>query len=100
MQVVRQDEPMLITAVTELSRGAISEATHAFLKSLEGHLPVSAKEKRVLFSTNDAVTVYNQQQIHKLPGRMYTYTSRDEGLKEDLAKLPVQKVNTFILSFI
>ena len=93
MQVVRQDEPMLITAITELSRGSISETTDAFIKSLEGRLPMPPKDKRVLFSTNDAAIIYNRQELVHLPGRLYSYTSTDEGPKEELARMLVQKVN-------
>lgn len=83
---------MLIRAINELARGNVSVDTVAFLKSLEGHLPLPAKEKRVLFSTNDAVDIYNTQQLLNIAGKLFTYSSKDEGLKGNLAKLQVPQV--------
>ena len=92
LQVVRQDEPMLITAINELARGFMSSTSEAFIRSLSGELAVPPKDKRVLFATNDSVDIYNMEKVSEMDGRLYTYTSKDAGLKSDLSRLHVPKV--------
>jgi len=99
-KVVRQDEPLLICAINELARGIVSENTIGFLQSLNGHLPDNPSKKRVLFSTNDAVDIHNSRQLHSLPGKLYSFLSKDEGLKVDLGKLQVPKVYIQTLHYV
>ena len=91
-QVQRQEEPLLITAVTELARGNLTPETEAFVKSLEGHVPVPQCQKRVLFATNDDVDMYNLQQIHDHRGKLHSYTASDTGSTHQVEALGVPKV--------
>lgn len=90
--VVRQDEPLLIQAINELSYGTPTPTTIAFLKSLEGRINVPAKDKRVLFSMNDYARLYNREEVMQLNGREYIYKSDDEGSSEHLRKMQVEGV--------
>lgn len=98
LQVVRQDEPLLITTINQLSRGFLSNTSLTFIRSLDGYLSVPAKEKRVLFSTNDAVDIHNTLSLQNSQGRRYVYESKDDGSKALLKKMAAKEVaNTLSL---
>ena len=75
----RQDDPLLITAVNEVSRGERGPETLAFIKSLDGYLDIPPHLKRVLFSTNLRSDVYNIQQLVPSKGKIVSYKGKDKG---------------------
>ena len=88
----RQDEQLLIQAINELAHGRALPDTVGFLKSLNGHLPIASSEKRVLFALNDYVTIYNKMQINEMNGKVFMYQSKDEGTKDALDGIKIEKV--------
>jgi hypothetical protein len=94
LQVIRQDEALLITAVNELAVGKLSTQSTAFLQSLSRPLHAPPAKKHVLFADNAQSDDYNHIQLNLMEGEATTFLATDEGTEEDLAKVPVKKVLT------
>ena len=92
---MRQDEPQLIQAITELADGKVSEETVAFLHSLDRPLSVANSEKKVLFPHNVTATIHNMKQLALLAGEEHHYVAEDKGNEQALAKIKVTKVCNF-----
>ena len=93
-QVVRQDEPLLITAINEMSLGKPSNSTKAFLRSLERPLSCQPKDKVALFPTNYMACLYNEETLFNFPGEEHEYVAVDSGEEKYLSKLAVDKVRS------
>ena len=95
LQVKRQDERMLVTAVDELAYGKLSQETVSFLQSLDRPLKVSPSTKKVLFNKNTDVDTYNKQQLALLDSPSKTYLAVDYGDSAKVAKTGVVGVGTW-----
>ena len=78
--------------------GELTEESEAIIKSLSvGRLNVPPLHKKVLFSTNDRVDIYNIQQTASLKTEGRLYTSSDHG---NTSRISVPKVhNTYNLVY-
>ena len=99
VQVKRQDERELITAVNELSTGAVSPLTVAFLKSLDRPLHVPRSQVLHLASLNDEVSIYNNEMLNQAPGKKVTFVADDTGKTHLLKKLQAPKVSSIICDY-
>ena len=95
LQVKRQDERMLVTAVNELAYGKLSQETVSFLQSLDRPLNVSPSTKKVLFNKNTDIDTYNKQQLALLDSPSKTYLAVDKGDRVKVAKTGVVGVGTW-----
>ena len=87
-QVLRQDEPDLITAINKLSIGQSSECTVKFLRSLKRPIPYTDNIV-FIYGMNFDVDFYNYDQLQKLAGM---YKSIDKGDKKVCKLIPAPKV--------
>ncbi|MES9883831.1 MAG: AAA family ATPase [Sedimenticola sp.] len=89
-EIVRQSEPILIRAISEISTGTVTENTLSFLNSR--NLEVAAEDTVHLFARNYKVDDFNRKKIMDLPGTLYEFNSTDEGENKSLLqKLTVPK---------
>ena len=78
MQVVRQTEPELITAVNELCNGETTEKTDSFMRGLCRPLPPES-DPVMLFGTNFDVDFFNGTLLAEAPGELYRFEATDTG---------------------
>lgn len=103
VEVHRQDDVQLITAVNELERGELNPHTIAFMNSLNRPLSPHQMEKAsYLFARNIDVQIFNHNRIMNEPGQLHIFTSEDEGDKHFLNKFLVPqrlglKVNCLVM---
>ena len=89
--VLRQDEPLLISAIKDLSTGYLSPESVAFLKSLSCPLP-TACQPTFLYARNNDVMLACFDFLCELCGKEKSYQSADEGKVKELYSLKVPKV--------
>ena len=66
--------------MNELCNGRPSEETVQFLRSLERPLDAPSEEITRLFGTNFDTCVINQDMLEEMPGEMFFFKSKDEGI--------------------
>lgn len=86
----RQSETALIQCINELGMGEPSDASVAFLKSLDRPLP-NEEECVNLFARNLDVDVFNYNKLQKLTGELKVYKASDEGSEHYLSKFLAPK---------
>lgn len=74
------NEFLLIRAVKELCDGSPSEETMQFLSSLDRPLKVPDEEITKVFGTYFDTCVINQDILEELPGEMFCFKAKDEGI--------------------
>ena len=89
-KVIRQDEPDLIQAVNDVSKGNLPTETYNLLRRLQRPLPPGDGPTR-LFATNFEKEVYNVSRLIDLEGVIKMYDAIDEGNMKLLGKMQVPK---------
>ena len=89
---MRQDEPELTKAITELSLGRPSHETIAFLKSLNRPLDVAPIKKKLLVSQNVLANIHNALELQKINQPEMKFIAVDSGDDKALCRLKVEKV--------
>lgn len=89
-QVVRQNNPTLINAISECALGPVSRETEVFLSGLKRELTEDMGVTK-LFPMNHQVDSYNREQILKHPGQLYEMTASDTGEQRYLSNISIPK---------
>ena len=89
--VLLQVEPLLISAIKDLSTGYLSQESVAFLNSLSCPLP-TACQPTFLYARNYDVMLACFDFLCELRGKEKSYQSADEGKVKELYSLKVPKV--------
>jgi ATP-dependent DNA helicase PIF1 len=89
-KVIRQDEPDLIQAVNDVSKGNLPTETYNLLRRLQQPLPPGDDPTR-LFATNFEKEVYNASRLIDLEGVIKMYDAIDEGDMKLFGKMQVPK---------
>lgn len=86
----RQTDQVLITAISEISRGICSPASQYLIASLSR--PIFHQDSVKLFSTNSQVDLFNRNCILNMSGPVMEYVAKDVGEEKFLDKIRVQRV--------
>lgn len=89
--VFRQSDDRFVSCVNEIEKGAPSQNTIDYLKSLERNIPENNRTMH-LFSTNFKVNLYNHDKLKSFPGPVKIYNSIDEGDSFYLQKFQAPKI--------
>ena len=89
--VIRQREPVLITAIQELATGNLSPSSVSFLKSLARPLPDTCKPT-YLYARNYDVMMTCYDFLCEIPGEEKSYHAVDDGELKKLSNVHVPKV--------
>ncbi len=92
---MRQDEPLLIQAISELADGHCSPSTAAFLRSLDPRYKPLTAEHVTVFALRALAKSHNIEELNKIPSPLHSYVAIDKGSQEDLAKIDIEKVHKF-----
>ena len=89
-RVMRQDEPIFIKAIHELSTGEISHDTDVFLETLRRPLPPN-DQPTFLFARNYDVIMTCYDCLSEINGPEKIYRAVDEGDNSQLGRLNIPK---------
>ena len=75
-QVMRQSDPMFLSAISDLHMGECSPATQEFLLRLARQLPLDIENDAThIFFRKANAMLYNRQRIDKLPGKLVCFSA-------------------------
>ena len=89
--VIRQSEPLLIQAISEISLGKVTDEMLSYMNSLNRPLEDNTRTSVKLFARNDLVDDFNRNSIIHWPGQLVQCKAIDSGERKYLDRILAPK---------